>query len=105
MPQVTWRELTAEYSADEQAVMAELTAAVRAGDAQESELVALHELKSFLGARIVEYWEPSELTSEQANAYAVSLFTALDATQNDERAPQRRLRRHEAHADQGSVFV
>lgn len=103
MPMVTWRGEMAHYSADEQAEMAELTTAVRAGDALQCEVELLHDIKALLGARIVPFFEPSTMAEADANEYAAA-FTRPDEPGNDE-APTRRGRAGAVAAGQGSVFT
>lgn len=94
MPErVEWLGLSAVYSEEELLLMAELKLG---GDRRELEVV--HELKALCRARLVDWMDPQEDPGAPVSP-------VLDREpQNDERAPQRRLRRHEALDGQGSLL-
>jgi hypothetical protein len=56
---VNWLGLAAVYTHDELAVMADLKAGVGAGEVGLREVEVIHEAKALLGARLVEWFEPS----------------------------------------------
>lgn len=88
---VSWNGLTAVYTQDELAVMADLKAGVGAGEVDRRELEVFHELKSLLGAEL----RTLESDPQERGVYAVE-------PENEKRAPQRR--RHEALDGQVSFF-
>ena len=101
---IEWLGLSAVYAPDELLAMADLKAGFRAGEIDQRELEVIHELKSELGARLVEWHPPTD--EAEAAAVIASLNAHLDRKepQNEERAPQRRRRRHEAQDGQGSFL-
>lgn len=105
MPEsIEWLGLTAVYSKEELALMADLKAGVGAGEVDRRELEVLHELKSLCRAHLVDWMEPQAPGAWLPGAPVTQGARQNDEAQNDERVPQRRYRRHEALDGQVSFF-
>lgn len=92
---VDWLGLQAVYSDEELVLMSDLKAGVSAGEVDIRELEVLHELKSLLGARMVE----DVVRSGRPELHAERLRHA-----ETRQAPRNCRSRHEGLVGQGSFF-